>query len=176
MVQFLVKRFIGLLFVVIMVTFITFVMGLNAPGNPIIALLGLHFTLAQYATLRHVYGLDLPWWQQYGNYLHNLFTFNFGLSFEYKNRSVGDILASGVPISLELGFWALVIQILVGIPLGIVSALRANTWVDTSIVGSMLVLFAIPSFVLAVFFQVFILHLDQTTGASWPVSQWGNPW
>jgi ABC-type dipeptide/oligopeptide/nickel transport system permease component len=176
MVQFLVKRFIGLLFVVIGVTFITFIMGLNAPGDPIVSMLGMHYTHATYLALKHVYGLDLPWWQQYLNFLHNLFTFNFGLSYEYKNRAVSDILATGVPISLELGFWALLIQLLVGIPLGVVSALRANTWVDTVNMTLMLVLYAIPVFVIAVFVQVFIVWLDNTTGIGWPVSNWGNPW
>ncbi len=180
MIQFLVKRFVGLLFVVIGVTFITFVMGINAPGDPIVGLLGQHFTPQAYAALKHAYGLDLPWWQQYLNYLRHLFTFNFGLSYEYPNRAVWDILSSGVPISLELGLWALLLQLLIGIPLGIVSALRANTWVDTLNMGLMLALYAIPVFVLAVFVQVFILWLDNVTGGSnglnWPVAQWGVPW
>ncbi len=176
MVQFLVKRFIGLLFVVVGVTFITFIMGYFAPGNPIILMLGQHYTQAAYVSLKHIYGLDLPWYQQYWNYLRNLFTFNFGLSFEYKNRAVSDILASGVPISLELGSWALLLTLIVGIPLGILSALRANTWIDTTNMTAMLILFAIPVFVLAVFAQVFIVWLDQSTGAAWPVSQWGTPW
>jgi len=176
MVQFLVKRLIGLLFVVIGVTFITFIMGLNAPGDPITNLLGFHYSQAQYIALKHAYGLDLPWWQQYVNFLHNLFTFNFGYSFQYKSRSVIDILSSGVPISLELGLWAVFIQLVVGIPLGVVSALRANTWIDTTNMAIMLVLYAIPVFVMGVFLQVFIIWLDGATGLNWPVSGWGNPW
>ncbi len=176
MVQFLVKRFIGLLFVVIGVTFITFVMGYFAPGDPIYGMLGLHFTRAAYNSLRHAYGLDLPFWQQYLNYLHNLFTFNFGLSYEFKNQAVWDILSRGVPVSLELGLWALLLQLLIGIPLGILSALKANTWVDTVNMGVMLVLYAIPVFVLAVFVQVLIVWLDQTTGIGWPAANWGATW
>jgi ABC-type dipeptide/oligopeptide/nickel transport system permease component len=176
MIQFLVKRFIGLLFVVIGVTFITFILGLYAPIDPIVTLLGEHFSRQEYLQLRHVYGLDLPWWQQYYNYLHNLFTFNLGLSYEFKNRSVSDILASGVPVSLELGFWGLLLDLLIGIPLGIISALKSNTWVDTTNMTVMLILYAIPVFVLAVFVQAFIIWLDNLTGIYWPVSQWGTPW
>ncbi len=176
MVQFLVKRLIGLIFVVIGVTFITFVMGLNAPGDPIYSLLGLHFTHEAYVMLRHTYGLDLPWWQQYLNYLHNLFTFNLGLSYAYKGRAVADILASGVPISVELGFWALALDLIIGIPLGILSALKANTWVDTTNMAISLTIFAIPSFVLAVMIQVVIIAIDQNAGQSWPVAGWGVPW
>ncbi|HLG77856.1 MAG TPA: ABC transporter permease [Ktedonobacteraceae bacterium] len=176
MVQFLVKRFIGLLFVVVGVTFITFIMGYFAPGDPVLLMLGQHYNQAAYVALKHVYGLDLPWYQQYWNYLKNLFTFNFGLSYEYKDRAVSAILASGVPISLELGSWALLLTLIVGLPLGILSALKANTWVDTTNMTVMLILFAVPTFVLAVFVQVFIVWIDQSTGASWPVSNWGTPW
>lgn len=176
MIQFLVKRFIGLLFVVIGVTFVTFIMGYFAPGDPIAVLLGVHFTPQEYAALKHVYGLDLPWYQQYFNYLRNLFTFNFGLSFEYKGRAVIDILHDGVPISLELGLWALLLQLFIGIPLGILSALKANTWVDTTNMAIMLTIYAVPVFVLAVLAQVIIIWFDQHTGLGWPAANWGNPW
>jgi ABC-type dipeptide/oligopeptide/nickel transport system permease component len=160
MVQFLVKRLIGLFFVIIAVTFITFIMGYFAPGDPIRVMLGQHPDPLEYIRLKHAYGLDLPWYQQYLNFLKNLATFNFGYSYEFKSRSVWDILKEGVPISVELGFWALTIQLLVGVPLGILSALRAN----------------VPVFVLAVLAQVIIVSIDKNTGASWPVSGWGNPW
>jgi ABC-type dipeptide/oligopeptide/nickel transport system permease component len=176
MVQFLVKRLIGLIFVIIAVTFITFIMGYFAPGDPIRVMLGQHPDPLEYIRLKHAYGLDLPWYQQYFNFLKNLATFNFGYSYEFKSRSVWDILKEGVPISVELGFWALTLQVLVGVPLGILSALKANTWIDTTNMTIMLVIYAIPVFVLAVLAQVFIVSIDKNTGASWPVSGWGNPW
>lgn len=176
MVQFLVKRLIGLVFVVLCVTFITFIMGYLAPGDPIRGLLGQHFDPKLYAQLKHAYGLDLPWYQQYLNFLNNLLHGSFGLSITQENQPVWDILKAGVPVSTELGLWALVLQIAVGVPLGIVAALKANSWIDTLTMGIMLVLYAIPSFVLAVFLQVFIVWIDQHTGISWPVSNWGNAW
>ncbi|HEY5006255.1 MAG TPA: ABC transporter permease [Ktedonobacteraceae bacterium] len=176
MVQFLIKRFIGLLFVVLGVTLITFVLGLNAPGDPIRNLLGQHFDPRLYAQLKHAYGLDLPWYQQYYNYLIHLLHFDFGYSYKYPDQTVWSILSGGVPISTELGFWALTIEILLGVPLGILSALKANTWIDTTNMGVMLVFFAIPVFVVSVFAQVLIVWLDQRTGGTWPVSGWGNPW
>lgn len=176
MVQFLVKRFIGLIFVVIGVTFITFIMGYFAPGDPIRAQLGQHFNLAVYNNLKHSYGLDLPWYQQYFNFITGLFRLDFGRSFKYPSRTAMDILSSGVPVSTELAFWALLIQLLVGIPIGIFSALRANTWVDTFNMGLSLTIYAMPIFVLAVFVQVAIVQIDQATGGTWPVSNWGNPW
>src|SRR5579884_1298187 len=176
MVQFLVKRFIGLIFVVIGVTFITFIMGYFAPGDPIREMLGNHVIPQVYNQLKHQYGLDLPWYQQYWNFLTHLARFDFGLSYHQQNYPVWNILSDGVPVSAELGFWALILQILVGVPLGIISALKANTWVDTVNMGTMLILYALPAFVLAIFVQLFIVWIDQQTGATWPVANWGNPW
>ena len=144
MIQFLIKRFIGLLFVITGVTFITFMLGYVAPGDPIRNLLGQHFSPTTYAVLRHAYGLDLPWYQQYGNYVLNLLHGNFGTSFVTTNRPVWDILKDGVPVSAELGLGALIIQILVGVPIGIISALRANTLTDTASMTGMLILYSLP--------------------------------
>lgn len=176
MVQFLVKRLIGLIFVVLCVTFITFILGFYAPGDPIKAMLGLHFNQQLYAQLKHQYGLDLPWYQQYFNYLIGLAHLDFGLSFHYQGRAVWDILKDGVPASAELGVWALLLTLLLGVPLGIFSALKANSWMDTTSMGGALVLYAVPTFVLAVVFQVAVVQLDKMTGGNWPVSNWGIPW
>lgn len=176
MLQFLVKRFIGFLFVLLGVTFITFIMGYFAPGDPIRTLLGSHYSPTQYVQLKHAYGLDLPWYQQYWNYITQLTRLNFGLSFKQQDRPVWDILQNGVPTTLELGLWALFLQVVIGVPIGIFSALKANTWIDTTNIGTMLVLFAIPSFVLAVYVQIIIVWLDTNTGLGWPVAGWGNAW
>ncbi|WP_376794602.1 ABC transporter permease [Thermogemmatispora sp.] len=176
MIQFLIKRLIGLVFVVIGVTFITFIMGYFAPGDPIRTMLGEHFSPQLYAQLKHAYGLDLPWYQQYWNFLVHLAHFDFGYSFKTQGRPVWDILRDGVPVSMELALWALVIYLLIGVPVGIISALKANTWVDTLNMGIMLVLYAMPIFVFCVLVQVLIVFIDQETGAGWPVANWGEPW
>src|SRR5712691_13028380 len=176
MVQFLIKRLIGVIFVVIGVTFITFTMGYFAPGDPIRTMMGSHFDPVLYVQLKHAYGLDQPFFVQYWHFLQGLFTFNFGLSFEYPNRPVWDILKDGVPVSMELGFWALVLEVLIGIPIGIISALKANSWIDTTNMGIVLVMYSLPVFVFAVFYQVIVVQIDIHTGAQWPVANWGNPW
>ncbi|MBA2287749.1 MAG: ABC transporter permease [Ktedonobacteraceae bacterium] len=176
MVQFLIKRLIGLIFVVVGVTFITFIMGYFAPGDPIRTLLASHYNPVLYVQLKHAYGLDLPWYQQYWRFLSGLARFDLGLSYREQGRAVWDILKQGVPVSAELAFWALAIDLVVGVPVGIISALKANTWVDTVNMGVMLIFWAIPIFVAAVLAQVIIVWLDGVTGATWPVSNWGNPW
>ncbi len=176
MFQFLVKRLIGLVFVILCVTLITFILGIVAPDDPVTQLLGQHYTREAYLQIRHAYGLDLPPYQQYINFLTGLFRLDFGYSFQYKNRLVWDILKDGLPVSLELGFWALLLQLVIGIPLGIVSAIRANSWIDTANMGIILTLYAVPAFILAIFVQLLLVWLDQNYGLGWPVANWGAPW
>ena len=176
MLQFFVKRLIGLVFVIICVTFITFILGYFAPGDPIKVMMGEHFDPVLYASLRHQYGLDLPWYQQYYNFLFGMARLDFGYSFHEQGRLVWDILKEGVPPSAELGVWGLLLTVLVGIPVGIFSALKANTWLDTLAMGASLILFALPTFILAVYSQVAIVWFYKFTGAGWPVSNWGIPW
>ena len=176
MVQFLVKRLIGLVFVILCVTFITFIMGYYAPGDPIKALMGTHFDPVLYASLRHQYGFDLPWYHQYWNFLVGLFHFDFGYSIHNPSQTVWELLKTGVPVSAELGVWGLVITVLAGVPIGVFSALKANSWADTTSMGTALILYSLPTFVLAIFAQVAIIYLDKYTGGNWPVANWGNPW
>ena len=176
MVGFFIKRFIGLIFVLLGVTFITFILGYFAPGDPIRNLLGSHFDYNTWIRLRHIYGLDLPWYQQYFNYVVHLLRFDFGDSYYFQETSVSSILAPGIPVSAELGLWGLVLTFVIGVPIGILAALKANTWVDTGSMSVSLILYSLPSFILAIFFQVTIVWLDKLTQGHWPVSDWGNPW
>ncbi len=175
MLQFLVKRFIGLLFIVLGVTFITFILGYLAPGDPIQDMMGPHFNLHTWRVLRHAYGLDLPWYQQYFQFLDRLVRFDLGTSFHPQQRAVWDILKDGIPISVELTCWGTLVTLFVGIPVGVWSALKANTWFDTLNMGLALVLYALPVFILAVFVQIILLRVNDA-GIGWPVTGWGTPW
>src|SRR6516162_7830129 len=81
MLRFWVERFIGLLFIMLGVTFITFILGYLAPGDPIKGMLGNHFNIHTWQILRHAYGLDLPWYEQYFQFLDRLLHFDLGTSF-----------------------------------------------------------------------------------------------
>jgi len=176
MVGFFIKRFIGLIFVLIGVTFITFILGFYAPGDPIKNLLGAHYSYGEWIRLRHLYGLDLPWYQQYFNYVAQLLKFNFGDSYFFQETPVIDILRPGLPVSAELGLWGLILTFLIGVPIGIISALKANSWIDTGSMSISLILFSLPAFILAVFVQVAIVQLDHVTKSHWPVAGWGTAW
>ena len=175
MTRFLLKRLLGLIFILIGVTFITFILGYFAPGDPIKESMGAHFNLQLWRNLRHTYGFDLPWYQQYYNFMVRLLHFDLGVSFHPQQMEVWDILKAGVPITVELSLWGSLVSLLVGIPVGIIAALKANTWVDTTTMGFSLILYALPPFIIAVFAQFIVLYIDKT-GIGWPVSGWGTPW
>lgn len=172
MFRFLLTRLIGLIFVLFSVSFITFIMGYFAPGDPILALTGGHTTAQVYQTLRHFYGLDLPWYQQYFNFLANVLHGTFGYSFVYQQTPAWDVLSRGLPNSIELGLEVLLVTIVLGIPSGILAALRANSHVDTSLTTVAILLYSLPDIALIVGFQVIMVILYQNGLPSLPVAGW----
>ncbi|HEU0027797.1 MAG TPA: ABC transporter permease [Ktedonobacterales bacterium] len=172
--QFLVRRLAGLLFVVLGVTFITFILGYFAPGDAVIAQLGQHYTPQNARALRHLYGLDLPWYTQYGNFLYRLLHFDLGPSWVDRTRDVWDILRLYVPASMTLGLSSIVVALVIGVPLGMLAAVRANTRYDTVIQTIGLVMFAVPIFVIIPFYQLAMVQLSNNGLPHLQPSGWGT--
>jgi len=82
------------------------------------------------ANLDRKYHLDQPWYLQYAYYVKGVFTANLGPSLVLRNQDVNDIVKSHFPVSVELGAYAMIFAVIFGVPIGIASALKANTWVD----------------------------------------------
>lgn len=169
------KRALSLFFVLFSVTFLTFIVSYLAPGDPILNMMGGRQDPVRYAFLRHLYGLDLPWYQQYFTYLGNLLHGNLGYSFKYPERPVWDLIRNGVPVSAELGILALSLSVIVGVPAGILAALWQNTWRDTAIMSVMLALYSVPSFVIIPIVWAIDLALYNAHLPSLPVAGWGSP-
>ena len=79
------------------------------------------------AALNAKYGLDQPLLVQYGRYLRSVAVFDFGLSYRFPSRSVCEIILGALPVSLELGAWAMLLALVIGVPIGTVAALRQKT-------------------------------------------------
>ncbi len=169
------QRAFSLIFVLFSITFLTFAVSYLAPGDPVLNMMGGRRDPARYEFLRHLYGLDKPWYDQYLSYLNNLAHGSLGYSFKYPERPVWDLIAQGVPVSLELGAVALVLSVVIGVPAGMYAALRQNTWQDTTTMGLMLALYSIPSFVLIPIFWVVDLAFYNAKLPSLPVAGWGKP-
>ncbi len=121
------------------------------------------------AALNAKFRLDLPWFEQYILYLRDIFvSFDFGPSIKYVGRSVTDIIRDSLPVSLELGFYALVVAVSLGIVLGVVAAANRGSWLD---LGSMFIAISgvsLPSFLVgALAILLFAQHLQWLPAALW---------
>lgn len=123
------KRLAGLLLVVFGVSLITFVISHLIPGDPARLIAGDRASDAIVAHIRHQLGLDLPLYQQYGHYMLDLFHGNLGTSIR-TSRPVLEDLQAYFPATLELALSALLLSIFIGVPLGVLSAVYHNRWVD----------------------------------------------
>ena len=170
------RRLVSVIFVIFSITFLTFLVGYLAPGDPILILMGNRRDPETYRNLRHQYGLDRPWYQQYLAYTAGMLHGDLGKSYRYQNRSVNQILGSGVLVSVELGSTALLLSLMAGVPAGIFSALRQDSWLDRGNMILMLALFSIPSFVLIPILRAlnyFVLYRNGLP--SLPAAGWGYP-
>ena len=167
-----VERVGGLAVVFVGVTFVIYVTVFALPGDPIRALGGDRpLSDAVVRALRAEYHLDEPLWQQYVRYIGGLFRGDFGTTF--SGQPVGEQMASRWPVTVTLALSAWVLEIVVGIGLGVVSALRRGTLHDKAILGGTIVASAIPVFVVGVALQlVFAVRLGwfpvAGVTAGWP--------
>ncbi len=173
--RFLIKRLAGLIFVMFGVTFITFILGYVSPGTAVDNLCGQKCTTQELHLLYHLYGLDLPWYEQYVRFLNNLLHLDLGLSFTQRGRTVWSILGNGVPISLQIGLLALVFAVFIGVPIGISAASRAGSKYDTVSMTAALILFSIPSFVTIPIYQIAMVQLAAHNLPHLPTAGWGDP-
>ena len=94
--------------------------------------------------------------------------FDFGPSFRYKDRSVNDIIAVGFPVTLTYGFWSFVVAVTFGVTLGVVAAIRHNSWLDYLAVGISIGAQVLPNFVMApILVLIFTLWLGWLPGGGW---------
>lgn len=117
-----------------------------APGDPFSQDKALPVEVLK--SLKEHYKLDKPLYIQYFDYLDNLLHGNFGPSFKYPGRSVTEIIAAGMPVTFELGFYALLIALLVGISSGVIASLKPNTMQDYLPMSLAMIGICLPSYVL----------------------------
>ena len=154
--------FITLFFVITL----TFVMMHSIPGNPFTGEKKLPPAIEK--ALLEKYNLDKPLSQQYVDYVSGVAKGDFGPSMKYNGRTVNDMIGDGFPISAELGGLAILLIIIVGIPLGVIAALKQGTWIDRTMIFFAIVGVTIPSFVLA----TLLIYVFGTRLKVLPTSRW----
>lgn len=133
MTQYIVRRLLATIPVLLIVTFIVFALMFMAPGDPIFLLVDVEqtqgLTEEQLDILRHELGLDRPLIVQYGEWLLNALQGDLGTSIR-GSRQVSDMLKGAFPVSMELTLLAMVFALVIAIPVGIYAALRPNSLGD----------------------------------------------
>jgi oligopeptide transport system permease protein len=166
MLKYALRRVLGMfptMFVIVAAAF--FVMRL-APGGPFDEEQRLPPEIE--ANLQAAYGLDQPVTVQFGRYLGGLLRGDLGPSFRYKDYRVSELIARGLPVTLTIGVLALLLAVALGVPLGMMAALRHDGPVDHAVMGTALVGIAVPNFVLApVLALVFGVQLGWLPVAGW---------
>ncbi len=169
MTRFILRRLLVTIPVLFGLIFLVFFLSRIVPGDPCRAVLGEKATDAICADFIRRYGLDQPIPVQFGLYLGQLSRGDLGESIKFS-RPVTEVLIERLPTTVELTVWALLFAIIVGIPLGIVSAIRRNSPID---VGAMVVAnlgVSTPVFVLGLFLQFIFALLLKNTFLSLPPS------
>lgn len=153
------------LFVIVTVSF--FLIRI-APGGPFDLIPNMDPAVAE--NLRKAYDLDKPLLGQYGNYLWRLANGDLGPSLAYRDRTVAELIAEGLPVSAQLGLTAIFVGLFAGMLCGIVAALRKNSAVDFTVMAIAMAGVGIPTFVTAPLLTLFFgLYLGWL-----PLSGWNN--
>ncbi|MEX2425595.1 MAG: ABC transporter permease, partial [Thermomicrobiaceae bacterium] len=161
MLNFIIRRLLYGIVVIFLISIATYGLQHLAPGDPVNVLVGeAQVTEEQLDLIRQRWGLDRPWYEQYWTWLTNMLKGDFGVSMVRTGVPVSEMLLEAAPVTFKLNAWAFAIATLVAIPVGVLAAVRRNSWLDySSMVGATLGV-SIPSFWLAlVVIIIFALNL-----------------
>lgn len=166
MISFVLRRLASAVPTLFIVVTISFFLMRFAPGGP--------FNLERplppqtMANLMATYHLDQPLWSQYLSYIGNAVTGDFGPSYIYKDNTVAELIGKGLPYSIELGSYALLLALIGGVLAGTLAALRQNSFLDFLIMSVSTVGVTVPNFVVGpVLTLIFAITLAWLPAGSW---------
>ncbi|MFL6331958.1 MAG: ABC transporter permease [Pyrinomonadaceae bacterium] len=168
MFRFIVRRLLVTVPMVLIVISLTWALIRLAPGNFYASERKLPPAVEK--NIRAKYGLDQPWYVQYGRVMRNIMTLDFGNSLKYETETVNDILRRTLPVSAALGTCAYLLALLVGTTMGTLAALKQNSKLDYTAMGLSMLGISMPNFVLGP-----ILVLIFSLSFYWlPPARWGG--
>ena len=164
--MYMIKRFVSMLLVLFVIITATFTLMHSIPGGPFTDERNLPAAVMK--NIEERYHLNDPLWVQYADYLKNILKGDLGPSFKYEARTVNEIIVESFPVSAELGAVSVAFAIVIGIPVGIISALRQNRWPDYTAMFVGTIGISVPNFILStLLIYVFALKLELLPAAMW---------
>ena len=174
MLKFIIRRVAWTIPVILLVILMTFVMMRQIKGNP--------FQVTErpvppsiQRNLERKFNLDKPWYMQYLYYVKGVFTFDLGPSLVQRNRTVNDVIKDQFPVSLRLGAFAMLFAIVLGIPLGIIAALKQNSMTDYAAMAVVNAGYALPTFLVATLL-IYFFAVKWRHETPFPTNGWDNSW
>lgn len=153
-----IKKLATSIFTLFLIITLVFFMLRAIPGGPFSREKPL--PIATKERLEEAYGLNDPLWKQYLTYMGNLVQGDLGPSFKQPSYSVNELIAEGLPDTAKIGSLAVLFVIIVGIPIGVISALKANTYIDYGVMLIATVGITVPSFVIGSLFIILAKYVD----------------
>jgi ABC-type dipeptide/oligopeptide/nickel transport system permease component len=174
--RYIARRLLLLIPVLLFISLVTFSLMHSVPGGPFTREKALRPEILR--NLEKHYCLDEPLWKQYVQYLiggcgdsKGVLRLDFGPTYSSRSRTVNDIFQDNLPVSFQLGLWALLVAVVMGLPLGVVAALKQNTIWDYVSMGVAVLGVSIPNMVMGpLLIWIFALGLGLL-----PVAGWGKP-
>jgi oligopeptide transport system permease protein len=171
MLTFILRRLVSMVLVLWAVVTLTFCIVYVAPGDPFVRERDIPESIV--LKMKAQYKVEGPMFSQYWSYLGDLLKGDFRLSLRFRDRSVNQLLADGLPVSITLGAAALVIATVGGVWLGTLAAVRQHSLMDASAMFAALALISIPSFVVGpLLILIFALKLGWLPVGGW--SSWSS--
>jgi ABC-type dipeptide/oligopeptide/nickel transport system permease component len=168
--RYIIRQLLWMIPVLFVISVITFALAHAVPGGPFDREKSLPPEII--ANLEKHYGLDKPTWRQYTDYIGGIVTrFDFGPVFSSRSRRVNDIFADHLPVSAQLGVVSVLIAVGIGVPLGVIAALKQNTVWDYLGIAVAVFGVSVPNVVMG---PVLIVIFALTLGVL-PVAGWGTP-
>jgi oligopeptide transport system permease protein len=172
MLKFVVRRVAWTIPVLLLVILLTFLMMRQIRGNPF-QRTERPVPAAVQANLERIFHLDQPWYVQYAYYVRDVSTLDLGPSLVERNRDVNDIIRDHFPVSAKLGLMAMLFGIVVGIPLGIIAALKQNTAGDYAAMAIVNAGYALPNFLIATLL-IYFFAVKWREHTPFPTNGWGG--
>jgi oligopeptide transport system permease protein len=166
MLRFIARRMLETIPVLFIIATATFFMLHAAPGGPFDS--EKRMSKEVRANMEKHYGLDKPLWEQYVIELNHLVHGDLGPSYKYPKRTVNELIADAFPVSLELGFWSLLIALAFGLLAGVVAAIKQNSALDYVPMSMAMLGICVPTFVMGpILISAFALNHDWFNASGW---------